>query len=536
MKLQLALLLLTAAAPALAQSRIQPTIAPNGIVNAASYLPPGFANQGIARGSLFVIFGSSLGPDTLVQAATFPLPGTDGLAGTRIRIDAGGFTGFALMVYTSAKQVGAVLPSATPEGSATLTLNYNNLTSNPVVIRVVRSAFGMFALSQAGQGPAVAQNFVSQSQLPVNTILNSATPGQTIVLWGTGLGPVAGDESAGPLPGALPFLDTLLIGGQTAIVRYAGRSGCCAGVDQIVFDVPASVSGCYLPIVVLTNGLASNTGTLAVSRSGGACDDPVSFRAADLAAPARNANLALGTIQLWQQAASAPSPVSVMLTGNFGLYTPQTIVMAPGLVNPSAGSCLLTQTAANPDPSALPRANPLNAGGSIAVNGPGATFSADLMTPGFYSATASPALLSAGAYVLTGTGGPDVGSFRATITAPVAVQWSNAAAYQVSAIVTGQPMTFQWTGGDPTGHVVISIGSSNTTLASSIVCNASVTAGSFTVPGYLTAGIVQGQGTISVGFAAAASPFAATGLDVGKATPAASTTVQANFQNPPGGN
>src|SRR5215467_4020599 len=186
------------------QSRVQPSIAPNGIVNAASYLPPGFVNQGIARGSLFVIFGSNLGPDTLVQATTFPLQGSDGLAGTRVRIDAATFTGYAFMLYTSKGQVGAILPSATPEGNATVTLNYNNLTSNPVVIKVVRSAFGTFTLNQGGRGPAVVQNFVSPTQVPVNTILNSATPGQTLILWGTGLGPAAGDDSAGPLPGALP--------------------------------------------------------------------------------------------------------------------------------------------------------------------------------------------------------------------------------------------------------------------------------------------------------------------------------------------
>src|SRR5690349_18196533 len=38
----------------LSQSRIQPAITPNGIVNAASYVAPGFVNHGIARGSMFL--------------------------------------------------------------------------------------------------------------------------------------------------------------------------------------------------------------------------------------------------------------------------------------------------------------------------------------------------------------------------------------------------------------------------------------------------------------------------------------------------
>lgn len=66
------------AVPALA-SLIQPAINPNGVLNAASYIAPGFANYGIAPGSLFLIFGNYLGPDTLVQATSYPLAGAAGL-------------------------------------------------------------------------------------------------------------------------------------------------------------------------------------------------------------------------------------------------------------------------------------------------------------------------------------------------------------------------------------------------------------------------------------------------------------------------
>ena len=93
-----------------------------------------------------------------------------------------------------------MLPSNAPEGDATITLNYNNLTSNPIVIHVVRSAFGMFTVNQGGSGPAILQNFVSATQTPVNTLTTPATTGQTVILWGTGLGPVAGTREAVPCP------------------------------------------------------------------------------------------------------------------------------------------------------------------------------------------------------------------------------------------------------------------------------------------------------------------------------------------------
>ena len=176
-----------------------PTISPNGVVNAASYLSYQFANYGIARGSMFVVFGSALGPVTLAQATSFPLPTTDGLAGTKVLISIGGYNAACPMVYSSINQVAAIMPSNAPEGDGSLVVSYQNLGSTSVPIRVVHSAFGVFTRNQAGAGPAIVQNFVSQSSMPLNSLISSATPGQTVILWGTGLGPATGgDETAGP--------------------------------------------------------------------------------------------------------------------------------------------------------------------------------------------------------------------------------------------------------------------------------------------------------------------------------------------------
>jgi uncharacterized protein (TIGR03437 family) len=535
MKLQTVSLLLLSATALFPASLIQPAIAPDGVMNAASYIPRGFANHGIARGSLFLIFGNYLGPSTLVQAGSFPLPGSDGLAGTNVRIDAGGYTGFAYMVYTSATQVGAILPSEAPEGDATLTLNYNNLTSNPVVIHIVRSAFGIFTLNQGGTGPAVVQNFVSQGQTPLNTLLTSATPGQTVILWGTGLGPLSGGDAAGPAPGALPYLDSLYVGGQPAPVRFAGRSGCCAGVDQIIFDVPAGVSGCYVPVVSLTNGIPSNFATIAVSSGGAECDDPLSFRASSLAL-ARNGSLRVGAIQLWQQTPAGGSAGSDTLTASFLAYSPQTLVMAQAPVNPSAGSCYVTESPVNSDPSALPHGAGLNAGFNVLVSGPGASLTAESLSTGNYSTSMSPAGLSPGVYSISGSGGADVGAIRGSVTVTPPVAWSNASDYTTSIVTTGQPMAFRWTGGDGSGYVAIAMNSASATLSMSLVCNVPASLGSFTVPAYMTRSIVQGQGAISVGSFTTQGSFSAPGLDVGLVTAGVSRVAQANFLTPPGAN
>src|SRR5712692_1394504 len=199
MRLRAVCIALAANSLLFAANPFQPVISPNGVVNGASYLSAAFANYGIARGSLFIVFGSALGPVDLVKA-NFPFPTFDGLAGTRVLISIGAYNAACPMVYSSLTQVAAIMPSDAPEGDGTLVVSYQNLASTSVPIHVVRSAFGVFTRNQAGAGPSIAQNFVSQTSTPLNSLIAPATPGQTVILWGAGLGPVNGDETAAPLP------------------------------------------------------------------------------------------------------------------------------------------------------------------------------------------------------------------------------------------------------------------------------------------------------------------------------------------------
>src|SRR5947207_3297285 len=97
------------------------------ILNAASYALPGLPNSGIAPGSMFVVFGTGLGPAALQQASGFPLPAT--LGGTSMRVIAGTTVVDAIMVYTSATQVAAILPSSAPAGIGLLAVTYQGRTS-----------------------------------------------------------------------------------------------------------------------------------------------------------------------------------------------------------------------------------------------------------------------------------------------------------------------------------------------------------------------------------------------------------------------
>jgi len=128
---RISLLAFIVAALAMAQPKI------GSIVNNASYLTPPvdsgnkpIGNDVIAQGSIFVVFGTALGPSTLTYPAGLPLPtSVPDTNGTSISVSSGGQKVDAFIVYTSPLQVGAILPSNTPVGDATVTLSYNGKAS-----------------------------------------------------------------------------------------------------------------------------------------------------------------------------------------------------------------------------------------------------------------------------------------------------------------------------------------------------------------------------------------------------------------------
>lgn len=225
----------------------------------------------IAQGSLFVVFGNSLGPATLVQVSTFPLPNV--LSGTSVTVTSGSTTLNCPMVYASAGQAAAILPSNTPAGPAIVTVAFNGQTDpygySATPIAVTESSAGIYTTSQSGLGPGI----FTTTGGALKSFSNSAKPGEIVTAWATGLGPISGPDNN--LPTSYPDFPNVQVwvGGQSAQVAYAGRSGCCAALDQIDFTVPAVANGCNVPVVVVSGGNASNTVTLPVSASGGTCTD-----------------------------------------------------------------------------------------------------------------------------------------------------------------------------------------------------------------------------------------------------------------------
>src|SRR5581483_5319909 len=83
-----------------------------GVVNAASFTPPGLSSGSIAQGSIFSIFGQAIGPSTLAQASSFPLSTT--LAGVSVQVTQGNTIVNAYPIVVTANQVNAIMPSNAP--------------------------------------------------------------------------------------------------------------------------------------------------------------------------------------------------------------------------------------------------------------------------------------------------------------------------------------------------------------------------------------------------------------------------------------
>jgi uncharacterized protein (TIGR03437 family) len=486
-----------------------PLIYSRSIYNAASYMPPGIVAGAIARGSIFSIFGARIGPAQAVTANTYPLGTT--LGTVSITLKQGSTSVNVLPIYVSASQINAIMPSNAPLGAASLQVTVNGSRSNMAPVQVASSAFGIFTALGTGAGPGILQNFVTATNQPINSPTITAQSGQAITLWGTGLGAVPSDTVA-PTAGNLAVQTEVFVGGVSATVLYNGRAPCCAGTDQIVFQVPNNApTGCWVPVYVRTGGSAvSNVVSMAIQPNGGVCATDVFPQVTGpLVSGGRAA--AAGVIRATtRQDVGLTTPQDVtadyfayFAAGNVNSYfAPGTALAAfpyhPLLSFIPSGTCTVYTLqgdllGGDPLPGLFPAVTPLDLGPSLSLSAPGGspTLSpqfAGSIGSGFLGGSISNNILRSslvldpGSYTLKGSGGTNVGAFSNSFTVPQPLVWTGR--NQLSLIDRKQPLTISWTGGD-NGQAVAVVGfgedlPNNSSVA--FACIAKPGASSFTVP------------------------------------------------------
>lgn len=471
-----------------------PSIASQGVKNSASYANPGFPNGSIAQGSLFVVFGTGLGPAQIQYASSFPLPTT--LSGTSVSVTVNGSTVQCPVIYTLDGQIAAILPSTTTAGTGTIVVSYNGVASASAPIKVVPSSPGIFTVNQQGSGPGVIQDANGKP----NALNFAFNPGQQVVIWGTGLGPISGSDANVPPSGNLPGVKvTANIGGKDAAVAYSGRSA-NAGVDQINVILPAGVTGCYVPVYLTATGasgaVSSNFVTIAIAASGNNCVDP-NFPAGVSGNGYKSGNINVTRSATMISAGGQSISTNADSGGaSFLQFDPAYLAGASGSAfsDITIGSCIVIQGNGGTANGVLPKN--LDAGPAINVTGPngtktmprsnggyGATFSNTTSIPGFPGLPGSGTpFLEPGNYTLdNGGGGADVGPFKLNLTVPPTLVWNEQTT--LTSVDRTQPLRVTWKGGDPNAQVqVFGTSFADQNAFAAFVCYAKDSDGGLTVP------------------------------------------------------
>ncbi|MBS1856607.1 MAG: VWA domain-containing protein [Acidobacteria bacterium] len=479
-----------------------PTIAPGGIVNAAS-------NRAgtIARGSFFTIYGTNLGPSAYQQVQGYPIPDTMG--GVVVTVSQGNYNKRAYLHFVSAPQINAILPSDVPLGDVQITVTYNGNISSTATVTVANTAFGVFSTA-SGPGPGIVQNFNSASDQPLNLASYPLKPKQIAILWGTGLGPIQTGDNNPPPGGDLSVPVSVLVGGKPANKLYSGRAPSFAGVDNIYFEVPADApAGCSVPVQITAGGVVSNTVRVAVSGDGSKCQDTANPFGNTTAAGAKQGTLGLARITFSGTLDSSKGPVNGTFDVGFGSFsdTPAggELAYSPFMNLPPAGTCVSTSKSVDlgsvigSSGLSLDNTNSksLDAGASLSVTGPKGTVKVQHFDPNASSgpyldliggnvpvdgSANLPLFLDGGAYTIAGSGGKDVGAFSAAITLGTPLTWTNQS--QINTVSRSQDLTLTWSGGDSGSNIVILGGSSDqkTKKTGGFFCLAPANATSFTIP------------------------------------------------------
>jgi uncharacterized protein (TIGR03437 family) len=518
-----------------------PSVAAGGIVNHFSFASPGLPNADIAQGSIFDIYGSNIGPAVLTQLSGFPIPTI--LANTSVKVTVNGTAVDVYLFFVASGQIVGVLPSNTPIGTGTLTVTVNGQQSAPAPIRVVARSIGILSLNQAGHGASAMQMPDGLGGVPLNSVSAPIRPLGVGVFYGTGGGAVTFDETNAAPVGDLGDIKAF-VDGKEARMLFKGRAPGYVGLDQYNVEIPAGVSGCYVPVAFLAGGVLSNYTTISVSDNG-ACPDPL---------PAdplpTTGTQSVGSVRLVRSETKFPLENEVIDytsdggSSSFTVTDYSKITPGPASLFTTIGPCIVTPFKQPDQPDNSASLSYLDAGTVINVKGP----NGDKMLPKFDVAGAigystllgstpipipgvppgDPPYLTPGTYTAdNGAGGPQVGAFMTSLTIPSEFVWTNESITEVN---RAQGVEITWTGGDPSW--MVSIAGTSTIPASPtqpeatgyyFSCSVSSALGRYTVPAQVLmtlppSGVTEGvsSGGLTVGTFSIPERFNATGIDYGE--------------------
>ena len=216
---------------------------PLGVINAASFAPPG---NPISPGQFVTLFGTGLAKSTLTAAPPYPTS----LNSVSVSINGKP----APIYYVSAGQINALVPYATTGPTATIVVQNSGANSNTVTVAVAATAPGVYTYDGSGSGGG---SILHADYSHVDGT-KPAIGGETVLIYLTGLGtltPGVTDGTAG-IGSALHTADAdvvVYVAGQQATVVFKGLAPGFPGLYQLNVTLPQflKASG-NLPLAIQT--------------------------------------------------------------------------------------------------------------------------------------------------------------------------------------------------------------------------------------------------------------------------------------------
>jgi uncharacterized protein (TIGR03437 family) len=246
--------------PFLNSARAKPAI--NAIVNSAGFAP----DRRVAPGSIVSVFGTGLA-EFLGVPKSVPLPIALKHVSIGFEFPESNLSVPGRFYFTSSGQLNVQVP-----------WEFAGLNFALVKVRIEDSFSELFTLDLSDYAPGIFVDFSGANRGIVTHLdgslvspRNPAAPSETVVIWGTGIGPVdvaqkSGEPASGEFLARTRITPQISVAGGACNVLFSGLTPGFAGLYQMNVTLPATLPSGDQPLVVTSNGIASNAVVIAIAQ------------------------------------------------------------------------------------------------------------------------------------------------------------------------------------------------------------------------------------------------------------------------------
>jgi uncharacterized protein (TIGR03437 family) len=202
---------------------------PLGVINAASFAPPG---NPISPGQFVALFGTGLAASTATAKPPYP---TANFNGVTVQINGKN----APIYFVSSGQINVLVPFSTAGPTATIVVQNAGATSNTVTVPVAATAPGVYSLDSSGLGSGA----ILHADFSLVNDANPAAAGETVLIYLTGMGttnPTVPDGTAGTVSTLYKSVSDVgvYVAGNAGTIAFNGLAPGFPGLYQINVTLP----------------------------------------------------------------------------------------------------------------------------------------------------------------------------------------------------------------------------------------------------------------------------------------------------------